>query len=213
MDAMYFIYLLQQLVCNADYKELDTDAFEESVQELLKNDFDQKSTPAFIGMVSRKFVSIMLEALPLAERLVEIRREQGEDAVPEEELNHLYKLQMALQLYPVEEVGNLIDMDYIEEHGADYCRQKLGRQAVAMLLEKNPDKSFENVYLAFQALEQVGMMDAYAKNVEANLESLTKYGESGQKRAYEMIEKAYQYRMDAGEDVHKIANVLAAAAN
>ncbi len=211
MDAMYFIYLLQQLVCHADYKELDSDEFEASVQELLKSEFNQTKNPAFIGLVSRKFVSIMLEALPMTEKLLAIKKESGEAAVPEDELEKLYRLQMALQLYPVEEVGNLIDIDYMEEHGVKHCRQKLGRQAIAMLLENNPDKSFENIYLAFSALEQVDMMDSYASNVESNLENLVKYGENGQKRVYELIRKAYDYKAAAGEDTAKLAEVLEAA--
>lgn len=213
MDAMYFIYLLQLLVCNADYKELDSDEFESAVQNLLKNEFNQTKNPAFIGLVSRKFVSIMLEALPLTEKLTAIKKESGEEAIPEDELEKLYRLQMALQLYPVAEVGNLIDIDYMEEHGVKHCRQRLGRQVIAMLLEKNPDKSFENVYLTFKALEQVEMMDAYANNVETNLENLVKYAQSGQKKAYELIRKAHDYKAATGADVSKLAEVLAAAEN
>ncbi len=213
MDAMYFIYLLQQLVCHADYKELDSDEFEAAVQELLKSEFNQTKNPVFIGMVSRKFVSIMLEALPITEKLTAIKMESGEDSIPEDELEKLYRLQMALQLYPAEEVGNLIDIDYMEEHGAKHCRQKIGRQAIAMLLENNPDKSFENIYLAFSALEQVGMTDSYANNVESNLENLVKYAESGQRRAYELIRKAHEYKTAAGEDAAKLAEVLETAGN
>lgn len=211
LDAMYFIYMLQVLVCNADYRKLDTDEFENAVQTMLKGEFDRTPNPAFVGMVSRKFVEILLEGQPIAEKLAAIKKESGEEAVPEDELEQLYRLQMALQLYPAEEVGNLIDIDYVEEHGAEFCRQRLGRQAISMLLDKNPDKSFENVYLAFKALEQVGMTDAYAKNIEANIENLVKYGESGQKKAYEMIRKAYDIKKAAGQDASQLEEALKAA--
>lgn len=211
LDAMYFIYMLQTLVCSADYKELDTDEFEDSVQTMLKSEFNQTPNPAFTGMVSRKFVSILLEGEPLAEKLAAVKKESGEDAFDEEEADRLYRLQMALQLYPVEEVCSLIDVDYIEEHGAQFCRQRLGRQALAMLLEKNPDKSFENIYLAFQALEQMGMTDAYVRNIEANLVSLVRYGENGQTRAYEMIRKAYDVKRGSGEDASVLGDALAKA--
>lgn len=211
MDAMYFIYLLQILVCKADYKDLDTDEFEAAVQEMMKSEFNQNPNPMFTGLVSRKFVTILLEGLPIAEKLAAIKQESGEDAIPEEELDALYKLQMALQLYPVEAVGNLIDIDYVIENGAENCRKKLGRQAVAMLLEQNPDKSFDNIFLAFVALEKMGMMDVYAKNIEGNLETVARYGEKGQRRAYAMIRKAYDYKTAAGEDASELAEVLTAA--
>lgn len=211
LDAMYFIYMLQTLVCNADYKKLDTDEFENAVQNMMKSEFNQNANPAFTGLVSRKFVNILLEGLPMAESLLAMKKESGEEAIPEDELDKLYRLQMALQLYPVEEVGNLIDLDYMEEHGVEECKKRLGRQAITMLLEKNPDKSFENIYLAFRALEEMGMMDAYAKNIEGNLENLAKYGEKGQKRAYEMMRKAYEYRKAQGEESEALAKALEAA--
>ena len=207
-DSMHFIYLLQNLVCNASYSELDTDEFEQKIQGLLKNEFNQNANPLFTGLVSRKFVNIMLEGLPLCEELVEIKKESGEDALPQDKLDALYRLQMALQLYPVEEVGNLIDMDYMAENGADVCRRKLGRQAIAMLLEKNPDKSFENVHLAFEALEKVGMMDAFAGNIETNIGPMLQYAKSGQKRALALIEKAAKYREEQGQPSEILADAL-----
>ena len=182
-DSMHFIYLLQNLVCNAAYSELDSDEFETKIQGLLKNEFNQQPNPIFTGMVSRKFVNIMLEGLPLCEELTEIRKNSGEEAMPKDKLDQLYRLQMALQLYPVEEVGNLIDIDFMAENGAQLCRRKVGRQAIAMLLEKNPDHSFENIHLAFEALEKVGMMDAYAANMETNIKPMLQYAKNGQKRA------------------------------
>ncbi len=208
-DSMYFIYLLQTLVCNADYNRLDSDEFEQDVQKLLKTDFNKNPNPVFTGLVSRKFVEILLAGLPICEDILKTQQQFGKDAlIPDDRLNSLYRYQMALQLYPQQDVQNLIDLDYMAEHGADYCRKKIGAQAAAILLERNPDHSFNNVALAFSALEQTDMMDAYVKNVESNLENLRKYAERGEKRAALLIQKAADYKKKNGADAAELEKVL-----
>ena len=62
---------------------------------------------------------------------------------------------MALDLYPNEDVSSLIDIETIEENGSAKSREKIGRLALSLLLEKSQDKSFDNIYLAFQALARM----------------------------------------------------------
>ena len=44
---------------------------------------------------------------------------------------------MALDLYPNEDVSSLIDIETIEENGSAKSREKIGRLALSLLLEKS----------------------------------------------------------------------------
>lgn len=208
-DSMYFIYLLQTLICNADYNRLDSDEFENDVQEMLKTDFNKKPNPAFTGLVSRKFVEILLQGFPLCEEILKDQQQYGQDAkIPDEKLNTLYRCQMALQLYPQQDVQNLIDLDYVSKHGIDFCRQKIGAEAAMILLERNPDRSFSNILLAFRALEQTGMKESYVRNVESNLDSLKKYAARGETRAEQLIRTAEEYKKQMKGDTSALDKAL-----
>ena len=67
--------------------------------------------------------------------------------------------------------SSLIDIETIEENGSAKSREKIGRLALSLLLEKSQDKSFDNIYLAFQALARMGLQKAFVSNVENNLAS------------------------------------------
>ena len=69
VDTVHFLFLLQELITHADYKELDNDEFDLSIQELLKSKFKQVESSTFAGPVSRNFVNFLLEGLPIAEAL------------------------------------------------------------------------------------------------------------------------------------------------
>ena len=138
VDTVHFLFLLQELITHADYKELDNDEFDLSIQELLKSKFKQVESSTFAGPVSRNFVNFLIEGLPIAEELAAIKKEKGEDAIPQDRLDRLYQLQMALDLYPNEDVSSLIDIETIEENGSAKSREKIGRLALSLLLEKEP---------------------------------------------------------------------------
>ena len=92
VDTVHFLFLLQELITHADYKELDNDEFDLSIQELLKSKFKQVESSTFAGPVSRNFVNFLLEGLPIAEELAAIKKEKGEDAIPQDRLDRLYQL-------------------------------------------------------------------------------------------------------------------------
>ena len=115
VDTVHFLFLLQELITHADYKELDNDEFDLSIQELLKSKFKQVESSTFAGPVSRNFVNFLLKVFRLQRSLQQLRRKRGEDAIPQDRLDRLYQLQMALDLYPNEDVSSLIDIETIEE--------------------------------------------------------------------------------------------------
>ena len=49
VDTVHFLFLLQELITHADYKELDNDEFDLSIQELLKSKFKQVESSTFAG--------------------------------------------------------------------------------------------------------------------------------------------------------------------
>ena len=208
VDTVHFLFLLQELITHADYKELDNDEFDLSIQELLKSKFKQVESSTFAGPVSRNFVNFLLEGLPIAEELAAIKKEKGEDAIPQDRLDRLYQLQMALDLYPNEDVSSLIDIETIEENGSAKSREKIGRLALSLLLEKSQDKSFDNIYLAFQALARMGLQKAFVSNVENNLPALVQFGRSGQRRAFDLIKAAYIAKKGAGLDTAELEKIL-----
>lgn len=208
VDTVHFLFLLQELITHARYEELDNDEFDASIQQLLKRKFKQTESSQFAGPVSRNFISYLLEGMPLAEELAAIKKEKGEEAVPEDRLSRLYQLQMALDLYPNDDISSLIDLDTIEEKGAAASREKIGRLAVSLLLEKSSERNFDNIYLAFQALARMGLHKAFISNVENNLATLVQFGKAGQKRAFELIRAAYQVKISAGEDASSLEAVL-----
>ena len=208
VDTVHFLFLLQELITHADYKELDNDEFDLSIQELLKSKFKQVESSTFAGPVSRNFVNFLLEGLPIAEELAAVKKEKGEDAIPQDRLDRLYQLQMALDLYPNEDVSSLIDIETIEENGSAKSREKIGRLALSLLLEKSQDKSFDNIYLAFQALARMGLQKAFVSNVENNLPALVQFGRSGQRRAFDLIKAAYIAKKGAGLDTAELEKIL-----
>ena len=208
IDTVHFLFLLQELITHAKYSELDTDEFDTSIQELLKSKFKQVETSTFAGTVSRNFVNYLLEGLPIAEELAAIKKEKGEDAIPKDRLERLYQLQMALDLYPNEDVSSLIDIEKIEENGSAQSRERIGRLAMSLLLEKSKEKNFENIYLAFQALARMGLQNAFVSNVENNLQALVQFGRSGQSRAYALIKAAYMTKKNANQDVTELEKAL-----
>ena len=208
VDTVHFLFLLQELITHADYKELDNDEFDLSIQELLKSKFKQVESSTFAGPVSRNFVNFLIEGLPIAEELAAIKKEKGEDAIPQDRLDRLYQLQMALDLYPNEDVSSLIDIETIEENGSAKSREKIGRLALSLLLEKSQDKSFDNIYLAFQALARMGLQKAFVSNVENNLPALVQFGRSGQRRAFDLIKAAYIAKKGAGLDTAELEKIL-----
>ena len=182
--------------------------FDLSIQELLKSKFKQVESSTFAGPVSRNFVNFLLEGLPIAEELAAVKKEKGEDAIPQDHLDRLYQLQMALDLYPNEDVSSLIDIETIEENGSAKSREKIGRLALSLLLEKSQDKSFDNIYLAFQALARMGLQKAFVSNVENNLPALVQFGRSGQRRAFDLIKAAYIAKKGAGLDTAELEKIL-----
>ena len=170
--------------------------------------FKQVESSTFAGPVSRNFVNFLLEGLPIAEELAAIKKEKGEDAIPQDRLDRLYQLQMALDLYPNEDVSSLIDIETIEENGSAKSREKIGRLALSLLLEKSQDKSFDNIYLAFQALARMGLQKAFVSNVENNLPALVQFGRSGQRRAFDLIKAAYIAKKGAGLDTAELEKIL-----
>lgn len=208
IDTVHFLFLLQELITHANYHELDNDEFDASIQELLKSKFKQTDSSTFAGPVSRNFINFLLEGLPIAEELAAIKKEKGEDAIPQDRLDRLYQLQMALDLYPNEDVSSLIDIENIEKNGSAQSREKIGRLALSLLLEKSKEKSFENIYLAFQALARMGLQKAFVSNVENNLPALVQFGRSGQTRAFDLIKAAYLAKKGAGLDTAELEKIL-----
>ena len=141
-------------------------------------------------------------------KVFRFKKEKGEDAIPQDRLDRLYQLQMALDLYPNEDVSSLIDIETIEENGSAKSREKIGRLALSLLLEKSQDKSFDNIYLAFQALARMGLQKAFVSNVENNLPALVQFGRSGQRRAFDLIKAAYIAKKGAGLDTAELEKIL-----
>lgn len=208
VDTVQFLFMLQELITNAKYSELDNDEFDQSIQELLKKKFKQNGDSPFTPLVSRNFIAYLVEGLPIAKELCELRDQSGEDALPQDKLTRLYQLQMALDLYPNDDISSLIDIDTIKEKGLRNSQEKIGRLAIVLLLEKNKEQTFDNVFAAFSTLYSMGLYKAFVNNVEKNSAALTQYAKAGRKPAVDMIKTAYNIKKQNGEESDALSKAL-----
>ena len=212
LDAKQLLYLLQELIVHSPYSELDTDEFDESMRRMVRTKVKQTDKSPYTPMVSRNFVKYLNEAMPLAAKLHNTRMKNGDSAMSADDLERLYQLQMALDLYPGEEdISGFVDLDTIAENGVQDSQEKIGKFALSLLLEKSGDHSFENVYQAFRTLRIMRLDGAFANVVERNLDPLLKFGKSGEKRAYDLILDAHSLKEQQGLDVSSMEAAMKAA--
>ena len=210
LDNLHLMYILQELITHSDYGELDTDEFTEAMHRLVRTKVKRTENSPFTGMVSRNYVNYLREAFSIAAKLNMIRNKSGDSAMPQEDLERLFQLQMALDLYPSEDIASFVDLDSLAENGVKSSQEKIGKFALSLLLEKNRGASFENVYLALSTLRDMRLDSTFVGIVESNLDPLLKYGKNGEKRAYDLIFDAHQLKAQLGMDVSVLEDAMRA---
>ena len=212
IDNMQLMYLLQELITHSPYSELDTDEFAQTMHRFIRTKVRHAEKSPYMALVSRNYVTYLNEAMPIAAKLSRLSAGSDGAGLPMDDLERLYQLQMALDLYPGEEdISGYVDLETIAEKGIKDSQEKIGRFALSLLLEKSGDHSFENIYLAFRTLRTMRLDTAFAGAVERNLDPLLKYGKSGEKRAYDLVLDAHQIKEQLGMDVTSMEEAMKAA--
>ena len=208
ISSSYLIYLLQTLICNLNSEELDDEDLKLSLTSEIDRKLDFKENASLIGKVYRNFVDIALEGIGLVEEILYYATFTEELMIPDKIQFRLSQLSLALNLYPNEDISQYLDVDNVSKKGLDICREEISKWAMITLINKNPDESFQNIYLAFMAQYKLGFVKDFIDNIESNLTSIEMHGINGESQAYDLISLAYIECSISGRNTDKILEVL-----
>lgn len=208
ISASYLLYLLQELILNADFQELEDEELLKLNEEEIDNKIDPKQDPAMMGKVIRNFVKMALEGINIVNDFFDYKSLAGKTDIPDKIQSRLDQLDLALSLYTEEDICKYIDLEYAEKNGLGHCKEKLREWALTILINKNPDKSFENIYQALMVHYRLGFVKKYIEDIEKNLTNLQLHGANGENKAYELIRLAYNEGSLLRIDTNKFLEAL-----
>ena len=205
------VYLWMQLALRADldeFNEID-DKTEEVINQVKyvneENSYD-------LGKVYRLAANIIVEGLELITNMTDQERKAWDGEYESARLDRLTSLYTALGAFPAD-FKKYIDLDYIGENGLQVVKQKAGRELLEMLLENTNEKSFENVHLAFLSRLRLRDLGQFIKNLDANVETLIQFVNSGEISARELlvagfIESVFQEKINEKLNQYVKKNIL-----
>lgn len=196
-DFWHIIYLQMSLFLHFDIKE---ENFEEMNKNLIENiKFSDQIDTYYIGQTYRLVASVIIEGFEILDMIGTLTNIISDFEVPKDKLHRLYILQLTLKLFQEQEDFNkYLDWEYLKDKELSDVRREAELALLKLLIDRNPDKSFENIKAALIMQYRLGDIETFINNINSNFESLLVYISKGEEDAEELIRMAYVEEMLLG---------------
>lgn len=187
-EYWHMVYLLMSLTLRAvpdndDFGETDTNILE-------KIKYSEEQSSYYAGLARRLVANIMLEAYEIIEAANDFSAVIDDFDMPVDKQQRLEMLQMSLMFFR-EDFVTYLDFEYLKDRNLVDVKQEVEGKLLKLLIDNNPDRSFENIRLAFLMQLRLGNTKAFINNVCSNYDVLMSYSEKGETGAEELIRLAY----------------------
>lgn len=187
-EYWHIVFLLMSLTLRA---VPDNDDFGESDTNILeKIKYSEEESPYYVGQVHRLVANIMLEAFEIIETANAFSAVIDNFDMPVEKQQRLEMLQMALMFFR-ENFVMYLDFEYLKDRNLEDVKQEVEAKLLKLLIDNNPERSFENIRMAFLMQLRLGNTKAFINNVCSNYDVLLAYSEKGEAGAEELLRLAY----------------------
>ena len=202
-EYWHIVYLVIYLILRVDISKVNIGETNQDFYEKVK--FAEKEEPYYNGLVRRLIANIITEGYEIIETEYEFSTTVVDFEMPIEKFQRLELLQLALSVCPID-MKKFLDLEYIKKCGYKEVKEEVELKLLKLLIDDNPDSSFENIKTAFLMQLKLGDVDAFIKNVSSNYDILHRYSQEGESGAEELISLAYVEGMIWGEIDEKIKN-------
>lgn len=196
-EFWYIFYLLLSLFLNLNIDEEDFDGI--SYDILDKITITDEADPYYVGQTYQLIADIITEGLEIIETIDSLSNIISNFEIPEEKLHRLSTLQMCLRLFQdQEDFIKYLDWDYLEGKDINEVKSEAELSLLKLLIDRNPDKSFDNLKSAFIMQYKLGDIEAFINNINLNYQALLMHLSNGEDGAEELIRMAYVEEMLLG---------------
>ena len=197
-EFWHILYLLMLLFLHFDVDGDDFDRYDSNFLE--KIDFIDQPDTSYIGQTYRLAARIITEGLEILETIESLTETVPEFEIPDETKKRFFVLQMTLQLFqdPMD-FNRFLDFDYLRDKEISDIKEEAETSLLQLLIDRNPDNSFENINAALMMLYRLGDIEAFTNNINSNFEALLAYLSKGEDGVEELIRMAYVEEMLLGE--------------
>ena len=202
-EYWHIAYLLMYLILRVDKSKVDLDEIYWDLYEKIK--YAEKETPYYNGLVRRLIANIITEGYEIIAAEHEFSNIIDDFEMPIEKTQRLELLQLALSVYS-DDMKRFLNLEYIKGCGFKDVKQEVETVLLKLLIDDNPDSSFENIKTAFLVQLKLGDVKAFIKNVSSNYDALLMYSQKGESGVEELFSLAYVESMILGNIDEKIKN-------
>ena len=202
-EYWHIVYLLMYLILHADVSKVGMEEPNQAFYKKIK--YAEKETPYYNGLVRRLVANIITEGYEIIGAEHEFNDNIADFKMPLEKLQRLEILQNALSAYP-NDIKEFLNLKYIDEHGFSNAKKEVELVLLKMLIDDNPDSSFDNLKTALLTQFKLGDVEAFINNVSSNYDVLIMYSQKGESGADELFSLAYVESSIRGEIDAKIQN-------
>lgn len=188
-DKSHLIHLLQVLVLNLKDDAVKTFDYESKL-DLSKLTLKEPTNTYYVGLTLQTFAKTLVEGILLLDHYLFAKNMNPDQELADKEAARLRKLQLVMTLYP-QDIPDFLNIEYVAANPILLCKQQILSAILSMLTKNNPDDSFESQYCAFLCEYQLGFIPEFCDNVNSNLTALIHYYESGDQKAFDLIQCAY----------------------
>lgn len=187
-EYWHMVYMLMSLTLRA---VPENDDFGETDTNILENiKYSEEQSSYYSGLVRRQITNTMLEALEIIETVNNFEAVINNFDMPVEKQQRLEMLQMSLMFFQ-EDFVTYLDSEYLKNKEFNEIKKEVEAKLLKLLIDNNPDRSFENIRLAFLMQLRLGNTTSFINNVNSNYDVLIAHSENGEAGAEELIRLAY----------------------
>lgn len=187
INYWHFEYLLMSLYLKID---VESDYKLQKGFDTENNKLDYSVDPYYMNLLYCLVADIIVEGLGILEEKRIISEAIGEDVWPVKLCSRFIQLQTALSIFPYKQ-KKYLDFEYIRDKTIAELKDKAERDLLELLLNKNPQRSFDKIKKAFLCQLNLGDTRGFLKNINNNFDALVVYSDNGEKGADELIRLAY----------------------
>lgn len=199
-ECSHIVYLLMNSLLRTDPKKYKFDPA--YIETLTKINFSEQEPTYYNGLIRQLVANIIVEGFEIIETNNNYSQIIDDFVMPAEKTNRLEILYEALSI-GADDFSKYLDLNYLENKNFNDVKSEAEEKLLKLLIDNNPDGSFENLRIAFITQLKLGNTATFIDNVCSNYDVLKSYSEQGETGAEELFRLAYTESAISGTTINE----------